>query len=531
MAQHAPDVVIPLNRRRLLQGTLAGAAGLRTWLHGWPRLLAAPATPGGPSGQMTWAAHVTLTPSLLDPAEVLPVILPYMLLYAVHDALLKPMPGHLMTPCLATAWHESADGLTYEFTLREGVTFHNGDPFTAEDVHFSFARYRGAGAALLQSKVRAVEIVTPHQVRFHLHAPWPDFLTVYGTPASGAGWIVPQRYTTQVGDQAFQQHPIGLGPYRVVRQQPGIELVLEAYTGYWRKTPSVKRLVIKSVPDATTRLAMLKNQEADVAYVLLGPLAAEVRRDATLKLEPVVPPATQWLAFVDQYDATSPWADKRVRLAANHAVNWPAINEAEHLGYAVLTGNIVPHTFDYALRLEPYGYDPTTARQLLTDAGYPHGFEAGECSTDTVYASVVEAVLADLSAVGIRLRVRPMERAAHLAAVREKRVKNLTRMGTVNYGNAASVVESFLQSHSPFSLLKDPDIDAWCAQQAMERDRPTREALLHQIQQKVYEEVRVMPMWELTSLHASGPRVAVSGLGLIPLFAYSAPYEDVQLKS
>ena len=136
-------------------------------------------------------------------------------------------------------------------------------------------------------------------MRFRLHEPWPDFLTFYATPATGAGWIVPKNYTEKVGNEKFKEQPVGLGPYRFVSYQPGIELVLEANTDYWRKTPHVKRLVIKSVPEATTRLAMLKKQEADVAYGLYGALAEEVRRDPNLKLEPVIPPGTQWFVFTD----------------------------------------------------------------------------------------------------------------------------------------------------------------------------------------------------------------------------------------
>jgi peptide/nickel transport system substrate-binding protein len=357
-------------------------------------------------------------------------------------------------------------------------------------------------------------------------------MTFYGTPATGAGWVVPKKYTEKVGEAEFKNHPVGLGPYRFVSHQPGVELILEANTEYWRKTPHVKRLVMKSVPEATTRLAMLKKREADVTYGLYGPLAEEVRRDPSLKLEPVVPPGTQWLVFTaDQYDPKSPWADKRVRLAANHAVNRQAINEAETLGHSVLTGGIVPRKFDYALHLEPYAYDPNKARQLLKDAGYANGFEAGECSGDSVYAGVMEAAVNDLAAVGIRAKVRPIERAAAFAAHREKTFKNLAFQGSGAFGNAATRLEAFAYSKGSQSWIQDPEIDEWYLQQAVERDRKKREALLHKIQQKLYDEARLIPIWELSFLCASGPRAAVSGLSLIPLFAYSGPYEDVQLKS
>jgi peptide/nickel transport system substrate-binding protein len=511
---------------------MAGVAGLASWLQGWPRLVAAPAQKDEPRGQMTWAIHVTIAPTWFDPAETVGIITPYMFFYAIHDALVKPMPGNLMAPSLATQWTESPDGLSYDFELRQGVTFHNGDPFTAEDVLFSFERYKGAGVGELKKKVKGVEIVDAHHIRFQLHQPWPDFMTFYGTPATGAGWIVPKKYIEKVGNEEFKNHPIGLGPYRFVSHQPGIELILEANTEYWRKTPYVKRLVMKSVPEATTRLAMLKKQEADVTYGLYGALAEEVQRDPSLKLEPVVPPGSQWMVFTaEQYDRKSPWADQRVRLAANHAINRQAINEAETLGYSVLTGSIIPRKFDFALPLEPYAYDPQKAKQLLKEAGYPNGFDAGECSVDAVYAGVVEAAINDLSAVGIRGKVRPLERAAWLAAHKEKTLKNLAWQGSGAYGNAATRIEAFAHSKGVFSWIKDPDIDEWYDQQTAERDLKQREALLHKIQQKLYDDARFIPIWELSFLCASGPRVAVSGLSLIPLFAYSGPYEEVRLKS
>ena len=528
--QDSSQVKLSLTRRRFLQGSVGGVAGLTAWLQGWPRLLAAPAAKDEPSGQMTWAVHVTIAPTWFDPAETPATITPFMLMYALHDAMFKPMPDNPIAPCLVTQWQQSPDGLTYDFELRQGVTFHNGDPFTAEDVQFSFERYKGASNPLLKAKVKAVEIVDPQHIRFRLNEPWPDFMTFYATLATGAGWIVPKKYIEKVGTDEFKKHPIGVGPYRFAEHQPGVELVLEANPTYWRKVPNVKRIVLKSVPEATTRLAMLKRQEADVAYALYGPLAEEVQRDSSLKLEPVVGQSTQWISFVDQYEPKSPWADKRVRLAANMAFNRQAANEAEMLGYSVLTGNIIPRKLDYALPLEPYPYDPKRAKELLKEAGYPNGFDAGECSTENVYAPVVEALVNDLGAIGIRAKVRAIERAAMLAAQGEKRVKNLTRQGSGAYGNAATRIEAFMTSTGAQSFLKDPEIDRWSAEQAMELDTEKREATLHKIQQKAYDEAFFIPIWELGFLCASGPRVAVSGLGLISAFIYSGPYEDVRLK-
>jgi peptide/nickel transport system substrate-binding protein len=137
----------------------------------------------------------------------------------------------------------------------------------------------------------------------------------------------------------------------------------------------------------------------------------------------------------------------------------------------------------------------------------------------------------DLAASGRRAKVQPLERAAMQTAHREKTVKNLTRVGNGAPGNAATRIETSMLSTGPLSFLKDPDIEQWFAQQSRERQRTTREALLHQMQQKAYDEAYFLPLWPLAFLCVTGPRVAVSGIGLIPGYIYSAPYEEVRLKS
>ncbi|HKX02385.1 MAG TPA: ABC transporter substrate-binding protein, partial [Methylomirabilota bacterium] len=159
-------------------------------------LLAGVVSPTGasatPEGQLTWGVHISLAPTWLDPAEAPGIITPYMIYYALHDALVKPMPGQPDAPSLAESWSVSKDGLVYEFVLRKGVTFHDGEPLTAADVKFSFERYRGSANKTLKDRVAAIETPDPGHVRFRLKQPWPDFLTFY-TGASGAGWIVPKK--------------------------------------------------------------------------------------------------------------------------------------------------------------------------------------------------------------------------------------------------------------------------------------------------------------------------------------------------
>src|SRR5437773_952906 len=469
-------------------------------------LVAAPAA-AAPDGDVTWAVHISLAPTWFDPAETPSVITPFMMLYALHDAVVKPMPGQPMSPSLAESWTVSKDGLAYDFVLRRGVRFHNGDPVTAEDVKFSLERYRGGGASTLKARVAGVDVVDPQRVRIRLKQPWPDFMTFYGTPATGAAWVVPKKYVERVGDDGFKRAPVGAGPYRFVSFNPGVELVLEANEGYWSKPPAVKRLIFRSVPDDTTRLAMLKRGEADIAYQIRGPLAEEVRRTPGLTLKALNPTFTEWLVFVDQWDPKSPWADRRVRLAANLAINRPAINESEYLGFARAASSIIPRDFQFYWPAPPYAYDPARARQLLAEAGYARGFDAGDLSTDAVYAPTAEAVVNDLRAVGIRAKLRPLERAAFYKADQEKSFKNLVRPGSAAAGNAATRIEAFVVTGGIRAYGGHPDIDGLFREQAVEVDVRKREALLHRIQQLMHERVMFAPLLEPAFLSGVGPRV------------------------
>jgi ABC-type transport system substrate-binding protein len=170
----------------------------------WEVLGAAARSPQ-PTGEMRWALYVTISPAWFDPGQVAVVGgTPLWFGYALHDALVKPMPDNPMAPSLAESWTVSDDQRVYEFTLRQGLMFHNGDPFTAEDVKFTFLRYK---SSILHEKVREVELVDPYRVRFHLHQPWPDFMTYYGTLATGAGWIVPKQYVVSTGVFAWGGYP------------------------------------------------------------------------------------------------------------------------------------------------------------------------------------------------------------------------------------------------------------------------------------------------------------------------------------
>jgi peptide/nickel transport system substrate-binding protein len=480
--------------------------------------------------QLTWGVHVSLAPTWFDPAEMSGIITPYMVYYALHDSLVKAMPGQAFAPSLATSWSVSDDGLIYEFVLRDGTKFHNGELVTAEDVKFSYERYRGSSNKALNDHVASVETPDPKHVLFKLKQPWPDFLTFYSS-ATAASWIVPKRYVEQVGDEGFKKVPVGAGPYKFVAFTPGLELTMEAFDQYWRKKPSVKRLVFKVIPDESTRLAALKRGEVDIAYSIRGELAEEVERTKGLTLKPTVIQAPFWLYFADQWDPKSPWHDPRVRLAASLAIDRNGINQALTLGHSKITGSIIPYTFEHYWQPPTPVYDPAKAKELLAEAGHPNGFDAGEYYCDTSYSNLAEAVLNDLQAIGIRAKLRPLERAAFFKGYGEKSFKNLIQAGSGVFGNAATRLQAFVVKGGTYVYGSYPDIDALFDQQGAELDANKRTAMLDKIQQLVNERTIYAHLWQLAFINGAGPRVGESGLGLIAGHAYSAPYEDVTLET
>ena len=507
-----------IGRRRLLALAALGLA-------------AAPGTAwsAAPQGQLTWAVHFSLAPTWFDPAETPGMITPFLLMYALHDAMVKPMPDGPATPCLAEKWKMAPDGLAYEFAIRAGAKFHNGEPVTAEDVKFSFERYRGTSASLMKEQVAAIETPDQRTVRFVLKKPWPDFLTFYSS-ATGAGWIVPKKYVQQVGEDGFKKAPVGAGPYRFVSFTPGVELVVEAFDGYWRKMPAVKRLVFKVIPEEATRLAALKRGEVDLAYSIRGELADELKRTPGLTLKPVVIQGTFWLYFPDQWDTKSPWHDQRVRDAARLAIDYKSISDALTLGHSPITNNIIPDGFDFYWKAPPAAYDLAKAKKLLAEAGHRNGFDAGDYYCDASYANLGEAVINNLQEAGIRVKLRPLERAAFFKSYAEKKLKNIVQGSSGAFGNAATRLETFAVNGGAYAYGNYPDIDALFAEQAIELDVAKRTEKLHRIQQIIHERSVYAPIWQLAFINGYGKRVGESGLGLIRGHAYSAPYEDVTIK-
>ncbi len=493
---------------------------------------ASTAARGEPKGRLVYVYSTTLAPSWLDPQENPPQVTPYLFGYALHDALVRHMPGKPLTPSLAESYEVAKDYKSATFKLRPGIKFHDGSPVTPDDVKFTFEKYRGASAKVLHDKTERVELVDDRTVRFHFKDPFLDFLILYGSPASGAGWVVPKAYYEKVGPNGFKQKPMGAGPYRFVRQQAGSEVELEANSEYWRKTPSVKTLVIKGVPEDATRLALMQTGEADVT-IIAGQLIDTIRRDPRFTLVPTRSGAS-WLECIPDR-ADSPLKDARVRQAVSLAIDRKAINDAEMGGMSPIEGNWIPEEYAGALSRPIPPFDAAKAKQLLAEAGVAGGFDVDGITPLPPYFSWGERVIGQLRAVNIRTKLNSLERGAYYErlAPGPNRLKGFVLQFSGAAGDAASRIRENATCKGAFSGTCISEVDAKVKQYDESTDPTERQRLIGEVQAYLLDNYVLLPMPRNVVLSVAGPRLAnkpTDVIGAIPQYPFLGPYEDVQLK-
>ncbi len=282
--------------------------------------IAAQAAP--PAGVLKEAIHWGLSADWLDPATNSALVPSQITLYLFHDALLKPMPDGTYSPCLAESWSISPDSKVYEFKLRKGVKFHNGDPMTAEDVIFSFLEIQGRPGENHPGKDRKDgSRESPSRPLSLSRSLFPTSWNIFFPGQRTIGWVVPKKYIEKVGEAGFKKNPVGAGPYKFVEFVTGVRLVGEAFEEYWRKVPHIKRMEFHIIPEPATRLAMARRGEVDIATLMQGVFYEDLKKDPKLRMLPPLSP-TRWLVYLtSQWDPKSPWSDARVRKAASLAID------------------------------------------------------------------------------------------------------------------------------------------------------------------------------------------------------------------
>ena len=487
-----------------------------------------------PKGKATYAWQTSLATAWNDPQDNGALVTPYIFQYILHDAVVKPLPGNVFTPSLAESYEIAPDFRSATFKLRSGTKFHNGEPVRPEDVKFTFENYRGANAKLLKDKTERIEIPDDRTIRFVFKEPFLDFLVLYGTPASGAGWVVPKNYYEEVGPDGFKKNPIGAGPFKLVRQVAGQELEFEAVPDYWRHTPYIKTFVVMGVPEDSTRVAMLQTGEADLIFLGPGPLVETVKQDPKLQLAASLG-SMFWLEMVSWEKPDSPFHNVKVREAVSLALNREALIEAEYAGLGQPVLNWVPDNWPGGVKGPPPVHDLAKAKQLLTEVGFPNGFEVEQLTPITGVETVAERIISQLREAGIRTKLNRMERAAFDTKMREgpEAIKGLIYSASSAPGDVMSRIRAWATCKGVNSRTCVPEIDARVAQHDASTDSRERERLAAEIQQYMWENYVFVGVLRQAALGAAGPRIANRWeeiWGTIPQYATWGPYEDIRLK-
>lgn len=522
-----------MGRRGLV---LSGAALLSQLVHGGPAL-----AQGGRNarGKFVLAWHTAMAPRWLDPLEHDGAATPDNFLMALHDALIKNSGKVLYDhPCLAEGYDLAADARSCTFKLRPGIKFHNGDPVTPEDVKWSYENYRGALAAILKAKTRDVEVVDRQTVRFHFVEPFLDFLLLVGSSnVCGAGWVVPAKYYQQVGPDVFKRRPIGAGPYRLVNQEVGVKLEMEAFADYYRPV-NIKNFTIIAVPEASTRLAMLERGEADIIYGVPGELLDRVRKNSKLMLAPLVS-GSYWLEFPGFHDPQNPFHDRRVREAVSLALDRPALNQAEFQGMGRNSGNWINNDVQYAIEAPEFKRDLARAKQLLAEAGHPNGFTVDWFTPSPPFYARGERMVTQLQEAGIRCKIQIMERGAFLQKTRQNLKQwpgvQIIVQGARIGGSWANWYDGFFRhgGNNVSDRVQVPDLDAKFVRYQASNVPDERKQLAEDIQRAILDNFYLVPIHRHAFFNGIGPRIdAQKWEDVFPTITtgYGYPWENIKLR-
>ncbi len=499
---------------------------------------------GTPKGRLNIGQHYALDPGWLDPLEHITSLTQQHYDYLVHDALIKPMPQGLHTYSLAEHAEMTADFTKAAFRLRPGLKFHDSHPLTTADVKWTYEHYRGSNFKVFQDKLDRIEVVDDRTIIFHFKEPFVDFLDLYNGGNTGIGWIVPQHYYTQVGRDGFKARPMGAGPYKFVSQEAGVQMVFEAWEGYWRRTPATKTIVVKGIRDPASRLAGLLTGELDLAYGMTGKLLSRVINEPTLRWDRNFT-APWWLMFPGYNEPDSPFHDKRVRQAVSLALNRLFLARQETQGIGIPWGNWISPESGGALHgdgteLPVPEHDPQRAKQLLAEAGHARGLTLDWYVGYPPYFDMGERILTDLGTVGIRGKLQVLEGPALRSKLAQGRKgfpgnRSIVQNIDPRPGGAKENIGVYAVCDGTASFICEPQIEALWAKHQASIDLEERERLVKAIQRILIEEYYFVPIYINAFVHAVGPRVLPEGEGFhrywdTPQAPFPYPWEVWEVK-
>ena len=434
---------------------------------------------------------------------------------SLYDPLINLDPSGAPVPSLASSW-SFPDELTMTLELRQGVEFHNGEPFNAESAKVSVERVKseehGSHLRGQYSSIESVEIVDDYNVTFHLSQ--PDAALIYNLTRL---MMIPPGYHAEVGDEGVEAAPVGTGPFMFVSYTVDDEVVLERNPNYWPDSPKgqpmVDKVRIRVIPEGTVRIAELTTGGVHIADTVSADQKSLIEA-AGLTLVNFYDGKPSWMILnrlglgVDAEAATGDQAvqytalqDKRVAQALNYAVNRQAIIDSLFGGDAIALGQpFSPGGFGYPADDEPYPYDPDQAKALLAEAGYPDGFHLDILATSTANLDAVAAVMGDFEEIGIRPKLEVIHHTIGNnrwlgPSFSDNLDGSYPGIRNSSWNNPESILRLLVETDGIISVYSNEELDALIAQERVTLDIDERNAVLKQISDLLHEDPFAVYLW------------------------------------
>ncbi len=397
---------------------------------------------------------------------------------------------------------EPLDDLTWEVKLREGIEFHNGEPFNAETVKFNIERIIDPENQSPQiadlNAVEKVEVIDEYTAHIITYEPYPVMAGRLNLP------MVPKDYILENGQEYFAQNPIGTGPYVFVSWTRDESIVFEANEDYWQGAPAIKKITIKPVPESSTRIAELQTGAVDLIVNVPPHQADVIDADPVTKIETV--PSGRFIFISLNTQREGIMQDKKVRQALNHAVDIDTIIDTVLEGYGYKsTQPLTPLDFGYDDSIEGYEYNPEKARDLLAEAGYPDGISIELGSPSGRYVmdrEVAEAVAGQLAEVGVEAELNVQEWGVYVGKVLEKEAEEayLIGWGTALFDSDATLYPWF-RTGMRFATYSDSQVDEYLDEARTVLDEEEREDLYHQALEIIMEDAPFILLYQQEDLY------------------------------
>jgi peptide/nickel transport system substrate-binding protein len=447
-------------------------------------------------------------PTTMDPSACYVGSADYQVSLNYAERLLSMSTSGQLKPGLATSWKMSSDGKVIDFTLRKGVKFHSGDALTAKDVQFSFEWGLAIKNRAVMTRLALMEkfvIVDDYTFKIYFKAPDLTFL-----PNMTGPLIVSKSYFDRVGKDKFAKEPVGTGPYKFVRYVQGEYVDIERFDGYWGEKPSVQAARFYFVPEDTTRAAKLRAGEVDFITTCPYPLVKDFEKSSGFKIVKLaLGHPTVSVAFSPQ-NPNVPWHDKRVRLAMAYAIDWKSILDNVLMGIPNHYAYLAPYEPGYDPDLKPYPYDPKKAKELLSQAGYPNGFEFKLNYPITgrvpMVEAVSEAIASYFEAVGIKTRLQGQEWDTYQTAYQKARSPESVWVSLHTHGRAGSAepvgtMQGHFTQKGTYSLYTHPELEKLVAEAISTVDDAKRAEVVKKATRLIHEEVASIPIFNNVSVY------------------------------